>query len=84
MKLSVKSLTFTAALIWGVCFLFVSALNFLTPPYGQSFLEVMSSVYPGYKAVGTGGSVVIGTLYALLDGAVGGFLFGVIYNRFAD
>jgi len=44
----------------------------------------MSSVYPGYKAAGTLGSVVVGTLYALLDGAVGGALFAWLYNTFTD
>jgi len=45
----------------------------------------MSSVYPGYKAAGTLGSVVVGTLYyALLDGAVGGVLFAWLYNTFTD
>lgn len=29
------------------------------------------------------GSVVVVTLYALVDGAVGGFLLAWLYNRFA-
>lgn len=65
--------------------MFVSSLDYLWPPYGKAFLEVMSSVYPGYKAAGTLGSVVVGTLYyALLDGAVGGALFAWLYNTFTD
>ena len=65
--------------------MFVSSLDYLWPPYGKAFLEVMSSVYPGYKAAGTLGSVVVGTLYyALLDGAVGGVLFAWLYNTFTD
>lgn len=84
MKLSVQSLTITAAVLWGLCFFFVSVINYLWPPYGKAFLEIMSSVYPGYKTLGTVGSVIIGTLYALLDGAIGGVLFAWIYNALAE
>jgi hypothetical protein len=83
MKLSVKSLMITAAVLWGLCFFFVAAINYLWPPYGRAFLEIISSVYPGYKAVGTPGSVIVGTLYAILDGAVGGSLFGWLYNTWS-
>ena len=39
---------------------------------------------PGYHP-GTGfGSVLIGTLYALVDGAIGGAIFCGLYNRFAE
>jgi hypothetical protein len=37
------------------------------PSYGQTFLQLCASVYPGYHP-GTAGSVVIGAIYALLDG----------------
>ena len=52
--------------------------------YGQAFLQLCASIYPGYHP-GTGfGSVLIGTLYALVDGAIGGAIFGGLYNRFAE
>ena len=84
MKLSVKSLTITTALFWGGTVFFVALINFLAPPYGKAFLDLVSSVYPGYKVVGSFGSVIVGTLYALVDGAVGGVLFAWMYNLFAD
>lgn len=84
MKLSVKSLTVTMALFWGGTVFFVALINFLTPPYGEAFLDLVSSVYPGYKVVSSFGSVIVGTLYALVDGAVGGVLFAWMYNLFAD
>ncbi len=38
---------------------------------------------PGYRP-GTGmGSVVTGTIYALVDGVIGGAIFGWLYNLFA-
>ena len=84
MKLSVKSLTITAALYWGGTVFFVALLNYLSPPYGKAFLDLVSSVYPGYKSVGSLGSVIIGTLYSLVDGAVGGAIFAWMYNTFSD
>jgi len=62
----------------------VAVLNVIWPGYGKAFLDVVSSIYPGYQVTGTLSSVIVGTLYALLDGAVGGALFGWIYNCFAD
>lgn len=84
MKLSVRSLTITAALLWALTFLFVSIFNYLWPPYGQAFLEVVSSIYPGYKVVGGLSGIIVGLFYALIDGAIGGALFGWIYNTFAS
>jgi hypothetical protein len=43
----------------------------------------MSSLFPGYESIGTFGSVIVGTLYALLDGAVCGAVFAWFYNIFA-
>ena len=84
MKLSIKSLTITMALFWGGTVFIVALINFLSPPYGEAFLDMVSSVYPGYKVVGSFGSVIVGTLYALLDGAAGGVIFAWTYNTFAD
>lgn len=84
MKLSVKSLTITAALYWSGTVFFVALLNYLSPPYGKAFLDLVSSVYPGYKSVGSLGSVIVGTLYSLVDGAVGGAIFAWMYNTYSD
>jgi hypothetical protein len=50
------------------------------PDYGREFLSVVSSIYPGYHASGSAGDVITGTLYALVDGAVFGLVFGWLYN----
>ena len=82
MKLSVKSLAIASGILWGGgCFL-VALANFFWPSYGGSFLEVVGSVYPGYKFIGTGTSVIVVTLYALVDGFVGGALLAWLYNYF--
>jgi hypothetical protein len=80
MKLSIKALALTAALLWGGALLVVGIANQVCPPYGAEFLTIMGSIYPGYQP-GTGiTSIIVGTLYALVDGGVGGAIFAWLYN----
>ena len=82
MRFSIKSLAITAAILWGGSILFAGIANLIWPSYAVAFLQVVESIYPGYHTGQGFGSVVVGTLYAIVDGAVGGLLFGWIYNRF--
>ena len=83
MQLNIRAISMAFGLLWGGCILVVAAANLIWPSYGQVFLQLCASIYPGYHA-GTGmGSVVTGTIYALVDGAVGGAIFGWLYNLFA-
>jgi len=82
-KCSVKGLTLSLALLCGIAVLIVGLVNLNSPGYGQAFLDVISSVYPGYDAVPEFNSVLIGTGYALLDGAIGGLLLALLYNFFS-
>ena len=83
MRLDVTALALTAGSLWAVAMLVVASANLVWPSYGQAFLALVASIYPGYRP-GTGaGSVIIGTLYALVDGAVGGGVFAWLYNLFA-
>ena len=80
-KLKVKATAFAAAVLWGASILIVGVVNrWFDGSYGQAFLEFAGSVYPGYHAMTGGRSVLVGTGYALVDGAVGGALFAVLYN----
>ena len=83
MKLSVKGLAIASAILWGGSILVVGILNLLIPGYGGAFLELCASIYPGFDHSGTLVSVLSGTGYALVDGAVCGAIFGWIYNFFA-
>lgn len=76
MKISMMSLIIAVALFKAICFLFISLLNVLWPPYGGAYLGMMTSLYPGYDPVSGPVSILIGTLYALLSGAVAGALLG--------
>ena len=82
MKVSVKAMAATTALIWGGAVLTVAAVNLLRPRYGQEFLRVVSSIYPGYKAEATPRQLAVGTAYAVADGAAGGALCAWLYNQF--
>lgn len=81
MKISVKSLMIAAALLKGLAFLLISLLNVIWAPYGGAYLGMMTSLYPGYDPTMGPLSILIGTLYALLAGAVAGALLAWLYNE---
>ncbi len=83
MKLSEKQLGLACAILWGGVMLFMGLANAAWSGYGQAFLNVIASVYPGYH----GGSllqVALGTVYGIVDGLMGGFVLAWLYNRFAQ
>jgi hypothetical protein len=82
MVASVRAITITSAILWGGCMLIVGLINLAAPSYGGEFLRMMSSVYPGADTARTIGSVLLGTVYGLIDGAVAGFLFVMLYRLF--
>jgi hypothetical protein len=54
--------------------------NLIWESYGVAFLGLAASVYPGYDGPEGIWSVIVVTLYALVDGAVCGAIFGWLYN----
>ena len=83
MKLNIKALALAAGLLWGSAMLMVALGNLVSPDYGVAFLSLVASVYPGYTPSTGVGSVVIGTVYGFVDGAIGGLIFGWLYNALA-
>jgi hypothetical protein len=55
-------------------------LNMVFDGYGKAFLDMMASVYPGYKATGSVGDLVVGCFYAAVDGILAGGGFALLYN----
>jgi hypothetical protein len=45
---------------------------------------LIASIYPGYSGASSLGQVVIGTLYGLVDGTIGGAVFAWVYNWLAE
>lgn len=83
MKLNLKAFALTAGILWAAAMLLTGLANLIWSGYGVAFLQLMASLYPGYHADGTFLDLVVGTLYALVDGAVAGLVFGWLYNVFA-
>jgi len=83
MTLNTRALAYAGAALWGGSALLVGLINLAHLDYGREFLALLASVYPGYTAEPSVTSVLIGTGYALVDGAVGGWLLGWLYNRLA-
>lgn len=82
MKLNIKALALSIAILWGFAVFIVGVANLIWPGYGIEFLRLVASVYPGYHATGSFGDLIVGVLYALLDGVVGSLIFGWLYNSF--
>jgi hypothetical protein len=83
-KINVKALAAGSAIFWGVVVLLAALANLLWSGYAHHFLEMLASIYPGYHATPTISQVVIGTLYAIVDGLTGGAILGWLYNRMTE
>ena len=84
MKFSIKGLALASGILWGVAMLGMGLANLIWGSYGQQFLQMMASVYPGYHATRSVAEVVAGTLYGAVDGFIGGAVFAWLYNQFAN
>ncbi len=82
MRFNNRALVFTAAIICGASVFLVGLANLIWSGYANTFLQFAASVYPGYDASGSFGDLIVGTIYALVDGAVAGLIFGWLYNMF--
>jgi hypothetical protein len=79
-KISLTAIAIAAGVLWGGALLFLGLINLASPSFGLSFLQVISSVYPGFHVSRTIGDVLTGTVYALIDGGIAGLIFGWVYN----
>lgn len=80
MTLSVKAFALTAALLWGGAIFFLDLAHMIWPGYGSAFLDVVRSIYPGYAQTTGVVALLVGTVYAFVDGLVGGAIFAWLYN----
>src|SRR5258707_14494602 len=82
MRLNITAMSMASGLLWGASILIIAAANLIWPGYGQAFLQLCGSIFPGYRP-GTGmGSVVTGTIYALVDGVIGVAIFVLLLKLF--
>ncbi|HUO32078.1 MAG TPA: hypothetical protein VMU80_22860, partial [Bryobacteraceae bacterium] len=80
MRYSLRAIAFSSAVLWGFAMLFVGLIHMAAPSYGGEFLRMMSSVYPGADTAPNLGRVLLGTIYGLVDGAIAGYIFGLLYR----
>jgi hypothetical protein len=60
------------------------SLKFNPASLWWSLSRLLTSLYVGYDPMAGPISVIIGTLYSLIAGAVAGALFGWLYNSFVE
>jgi hypothetical protein len=82
MKLSLRALALTSGILWALALFLTGVINLIWRGYGDAFLKIMASIYPGYHATRSIGDLIVGTLYALLDGVICGLVFAWLYNFF--
>jgi len=82
MKLDVKAFTVAVSLLWGlgVFFLTLWMLLFDTAAAGEQTL--IGKIYLGYTVSGAG--AMIGLVWGLVDGLLGGAIFALLYNFLVD
>jgi hypothetical protein len=80
MKLNLKAFAFTCAIIWGLgLFLITWWLVIIEGSTGGT--TFIGRVYLGYEISPLGS--IIGLLWGLVDGLIGGAIFAWLYNRLA-
>lgn len=80
MKLDVRAFAITCSLIWGFGLFFLTWwIIMFDGPTGE--VTLIGRLYRGYSISPTGS--VIGLLWALIDGFVGGAIFAWLYNWIA-
>lgn len=82
-KLSLRGCALTFGVIWCAAVLFCGLANMIWTGYAEAFIQVVASVYPGYKGTGEFVDVIVGSAYAFVDGLVCGLLVAVLYNLFS-
>ena len=80
MKFNIAAAAITGGLGFAIALGLAGIINMFVEGYGSNFLDMMASVYPGYKASGTVGDLVIGCFYAATDGIIAGGGLALLYN----
>jgi undecaprenyl pyrophosphate phosphatase UppP len=79
MRLNLKALSLSLGIVWAGA-VFLTTLLSVPTGYGRGFLELLTSLYPGYSVSWAGS--VIGLVYAFVDGFICALIFGLLYNAF--
>ena len=79
MKLNIKAMAIAFGLVWGIS-LFVITWWIIFLEGSSNAATFMGKFYIGYSLTPVGS--IIGFIWGLVDGAIGGLIFAWFYNRF--
>ncbi|PIN90986.1 hypothetical protein COU61_02475 [Candidatus Pacearchaeota archaeon CG10_big_fil_rev_8_21_14_0_10_35_13] len=77
LRLNSSKFGLALGILAGVCMLFTSLLA--AAGVGTVWIPLIQSFYVGYGL--SFGGVLLGVLYAFLDGFIGGWILAVLYNK---
>ena len=80
MKLNIKALGMGCGVLWAV-YIFLAGITAMFG-WGNSLVDVMSSLYIGYEASILG--AVIGAVWGFIDGFILGVVIAWVYNKFSS
>ena len=81
MKLNIKATAIAFGLVWGI-FLFVITWWIILLEGSSDTTTFIGKFYLGYSLTPIGS--IIGFVWGLVDGAIGGVMFAWLYNRFSN
>lgn len=76
--MNTKRAAVTGGVVWGAV-MFLTTILSVYNGYGEAFLDLMASIYPGYN-VSLGGSI-IGFVYGFLDVFIGIYIIAWVYKK---
>lgn len=79
-KLDIKAFGLSVGIVWGLAMLALGLIN-MGSHWGSGIVEVMSTLYIGYKATILGS--IIGGIWGFFDAGIGGVVVAWLYNKFA-
>ena len=81
MRLDIRAFALTCAVIWGIG-LFAVTWWIMAFEGATGDVTFVGRVYPGYSISPLGS--LVGLVWALVDGLIGGAIFAWLYNTLAD
>ncbi|MDY6863307.1 MAG: bacteriophage holin [Thermodesulfobacteriota bacterium] len=77
-NLNILSLGLSLGITWAAGIFFLGIMAWLLD-WGTAIVEISSALYIGYKATPLG--IMIGTVWAFVDGFIGGVIIAWLYNK---
>lgn len=79
-KVDAKALGLTLGIVWGAA-MFLLGLMVIFFDWGAGWVNLMSSLYIGYKASFLGS--IVGGIWGFIDAGIAGVIIGWLYNKLA-